>query len=279
MSDEQIEDSLFSQEETDAAQALDFADEEVIDESDEQDEETDVEESDEDDLEGDETDEDEESEDGVDGGQVVKFKELNDNLNKALKSERGKRKGLSTELKELQAQLKDNQGSGFEDSYNKLVEQITELDLQDVLKVDKPKEQDPQIKKLLKMQEEQEQQTRVQTFYNDMREEVSNVIQEYPNIDVKSQEQGAIISQMIVASVSSGGSDLEEATANALSALDGLLSSTKESTKKARKPEVKPRKKQRSATASRRKTSSSKRASQGDFGGVFSDLAGSLLDK
>jgi len=271
-----VSDSMFADEVIEEAPAEDTEGvegeaEEEVNEDVVEDEDLDNEDVDEDD---DETDSEDNAEDADTDESVAQLEEVNSNLKRAMQSEREKRKQATEKVSNLEAQLEVVKGSS--DQYSKLVEQIKELGLEDVLEVQEEQALDPRIKQMLEEQEAATLQTQqaeaVETFKATMQSEVHSNVGNYANIDTNDDKQGAVLAQMIVSDVIQG-SEVEDAVAKNLKLLDAMLAPAK------RKPKVVPTKKVRSATKTTKDVSGRRKAKavqEGDMSSVFADIGARL---
>jgi len=234
----------------------------------------DVDEDDDEEGEDSEADSEDNTEEADTDESVTQLEEVNSNLKRAMQSEREKRKQATEEVANLEAKLEAVKGSS--DQYSKLVEQIKELGLEDVLEVQEEQALDPRIKQMLEEQEAAALQTQqaeaVETFKATMQSEVHSNVGNYVNIDTNDDKQGAILAQMIVSDVIQG-SEVEDAVAKNLKLLDAMLAPAK------RKPKVVPTKKVRSATKTTKDVSSRRKAKavqEGDMSSVFADIGARL---
>jgi len=214
--------------------------------------------------------EDDEPEDDTESS-VAQLEEVNSNLKRAVQSERQKRKQAAENVANLEAQIDLLKGQGG-DKYTKLVEQIKELGLEDVLEVQEEPALDPRVQKMLEAQEaarqQEQQQQALEEFTTTMQSEVQNSVANYKNIDTNNEVQGSALAQMIVADVIQG-MEVADATEKNLKVLDAMLAPSKA------QPRVVPKKKVRSATKSTKDVSSRRKAKQiqdGDMSSVFADI-------
>jgi len=265
--------SIFADE---LAESEDVTEEVVEEVADEEVEEEDAVETEEDsDYEEEESDEEAEEEgttDDVDE-QVATLEVEKANLNKALHSEREKRKLATTRVQELEQQIQTESSNSYKEQLDKVLEQIKELDLEDVIKVEKPQSLDPRIQALLKQQEAVEANTVRMQRVGEMQTEVAAKLPLFKNIDPTSSQQGEILGRMIMASVAEG-SDMEEAVQASLETLSTMLGTTTKVAKKARTPVVKPRVKPvKASTHAKKRTSPMKKSiADGDFKGLFAQM-------
>lgn len=192
------------------------------------------------------------------------------NLNKALHSEREKRKEQTVQIQQLELNLQTANDSQYKEQLESVIEQLKKHALEDVIKIDKPKALDPRITKLLAEQEQNTQAQSAANTVNEMQGEVQAQLASFPKLDATSNEQGTILAQMILAAVNNG-ADMSEAVSSSMTTLSSLLDNTTKVAKKNRKPAVVPKTKPaKSATQTKRRTSPEKKAiAEGDFKGLF----------
>lgn len=226
-----------------------FNDEEVTDESeieeahddeiDESDESETGEESEESESESESEEPDEEDEE--------KLSQVNENLNRALKEERGLRQEAQSKIDELTKNSEMSQSllDDAEATIESIKDQLKELDMEDLITI--KGKVDPEVKKLMTEKQASEQQKKnaeeLQKFNRDMISEVNKSVADFNNIDLKNDDQGILLQSMIYMATLAG-MPLEDAVKQAMERVDRTLSSTL----KKRTPAVKPKKKLRSVS-------------------------------
>jgi len=225
-----------------------FNDEEVTDESDiEETLEDDVDESDE--SEPDESDEesDEDTDEEGEEEDEEKLSQVNENLNRALKEERGLRQTAQAKIDDLtkNSELSQSLLDDAEATIESIKEQLKELDMEDLITI--KGKVDPEVKKMLSEKQVAEQQKKaaeeLQEFNSEMISEVNKSVADFKNIDLKNEDQGILLQSMIyMASIS--GMKLGDAVKQSMERVDRLLATTL----KKRTPAVKPKKKLRSVS-------------------------------
>lgn len=227
-----------------------------------------------------EPEESDEAEESVEEIEDINWQEINEelkgknaNINIALQAERTKRQERDAKIQELEAAIVSANTDSYKDQLAKVREQLKELDLEDVIKIEEPKELDPRLQALLKGQEATEQQNKRAVQVAEMQTVVTEKLSEYGNIDAESAEQGAILGQMILSSVGSG-AEMSVAVDAALTTLNSLLENTTKVAKKAREPAVKPKSKPiKAATTAKKSTNPEKKAiASGDFKDLFAQM-------
>lgn len=267
--------SIFADEYEEASEA----EEETEEESEEGSEEESEEESEGSEEEGSEEEEQEEEEeegeeDSTDWeGMVATLQSERENINHALTAERTKRKEATDRSKQLELELGVAKNNSYKEQLEKVEAKIKELDLSDVIKIEKPQEIDPRIQILLDQQELSLSQGKVAEVVAQMQTTVTERVSKYSNIDVKSTKQGTILGQMIMSSIN-GGIDVSDAVDSALESLNSLLENTTTKAKKARTPVVKAKTKPiKAATRTKRKVSPQRKAiASGDFSELFKQM-------
>jgi len=225
-----------------------FNDEEVTDESDiEETLEDDVDESDE--SEPDESDEesDEDTDEEGEEEDEEKLSQVNENLNRALKEERGLRQIAQTKIDDLtkNSELSQSLLDDAEATIESIKEQLKELDMEDLITI--KGKVDPKVKEMLTEKEAADRQKQdaeaLQKFNEEMVSEVNTKVADFNNIDLKNDDQGVLLQNMIyMASIS--GMELGDAVKDSMERLDRVLKTTL----KKRTPAVKPKKKLRSVS-------------------------------
>jgi len=196
------------------------------------------------------------------------------NLERALQSERERRKEATQKYNQALSELQAAKAAAESEKARlaEIMEQIKENDLEDVIEIDEPKV-DPRIEQLLREREQQ-------MFVAQMQSEVAKRVGDYKNIDVKSDKQGNILARMIMSNVNLGQS-IDEATESALSELNEFLGNTVSSAKKTREAPVKPKRKIKTAVkpkkGSPRSEALKKAMKTGDTTPLFEDVASKLF--
>jgi len=217
-------------------------------------EETEVEETsedettDEDATEVDETEEtDEEPED------EEKLSHINDNLNIALKEERGLRQDAQSKIDELtkNSGLSQSALDDAEATIKDIKEQLKELDMEDLITI--KGKVDPEVRNLLAEKQAAEKNKvdaeNLAKFNSDMISEVNKSVADFNNIDLDNEDQGVLLQSMIyMASIS--GMEIEDAVKESMSRVDRMLKNTL----KKRTPAVKPKRKLKSVSKTTQST-------------------------
>jgi len=239
-------------------------DEDPIDDNDEEQSE------DEDDLSDDEINElldqleDDESEEEVEEDQIQTVPHA------ALHKERERRKELQQHYQAQQTALNQSQEriKTYEDSLSAVEKQIKELGLEDVVKLDKPQEADPEIVKLKAEQQKKAQEEQVAKTVGDIRQEAAGYLEEYPMVKGDSPEHEEIVLGLSLAAMYFG-SEMEEATTRAMDTLNKALISQGKANVRQKKPvRATPAK-----ASVKRRTPQRPKPKAGDVKGFFDQMA------
>jgi hypothetical protein len=176
-----------------------------------------------------------------------KLTTVNENLNRALKEERGLRQTAQSELSELKklADVSKQIADDAEEQIASVIAQLKELDLEDLIKIEG--KVDPKVREMMAEKDELDkakaQETALAEFNKEMVSKVNTSIVNFKNIDLKNDDQGIALQHMIyMASMS--GMDMESSVKDSMERLDRMLSSNL----KKRTPPVKPTKKLKSVS-------------------------------
>lgn len=172
---------------------------------------------------------------------------VNDNLNRALKEERGLRQTAQTELTELNKTVEVSKqiADDAEAQIASVVAQLKELDLEDVIKIEG--KIDPKVRELMAEKDKADKQKvndkALTDFNSEMVSNVNTSVADFNNIDLKNDDQGIALQHMIyMASMS--GMDMESAVKDSMTRLDRMLGTNLQK----RTPPVKPKKKLKSVS-------------------------------
>jgi len=194
----------------------------------------------------------------------------------ALHKERERRKEIQAALQastqreqELNAAIES-----YEGTIANIEKQLKELDLDDVIKLDRPQALSPEMLEMKAKQQQIEQQQQLENATASLRQEAAGLLNEYPMIDGNSAEQAEVIITNALASIMLG-ADPEDALHHSMKVMNDSLSSVKKAAIRKRKP-VKKASSQRSV---KRKAPARRKPTAGNVSGVFNDIAGNHLQK
>lgn len=188
-----------------------------------------------------------EAEEAEDEPDEEKLAVVNDNLNRALKEERGLRQTAQTAAAESQtaADLNKQIADDAEAQIASVVAQLKELDLEDVIKIEG--KVDPKVRELMNEKDAADKQKvndkALSDFNSEMVSNVNTAVAEFNNIDLKNDDQGIALQHMIYMA-SMKGMNMESAVNDSLTRLDRMLSANLQK----RTPPVKPKKKLKSVS-------------------------------
>jgi hypothetical protein len=182
-----------------------------------------------------------------------KLSQVNENLNRALKEERGLRKESQAQIDELKKtnELTKQIADDAEATIESIREQLKELDMEDLVTI--KGKVDPEIREMMAEKEKAAAQKAndelLATFNKEMVSTVNTKAADFNNIDLKNDDQGIALQNMIyMASLS--GMDMESAVKDSMERLDRMLKTTL----KKRTPPVKPKKKLKSVSKTTKST-------------------------
>lgn len=188
----------------------------------------------------------------------------------ALHKERARRKEAQEQLQDINNDLEEAKASvgEYEEALAKVKKQLKDLDLLDVVKLEEPTAKDPKLIELERQQKEAEIQQNAANLVTEMREEASQYLEEYQQIDASDAAQAEIVVGLAIANKAFG-MEQEDAVVRAMDLLNkSLASKQKEGMKlvrpvqRARKPSVRKRSPARKA-----------QASPGNVSGFFKEMA------
>jgi len=189
----------------------------------------------------------------------------------ALHKERERRKEAQQYIQAQHQEIAGFQGKlkEFEDSFASVEKQLAELGLEDVVKLEKPQPDDPELAAYKAQQAQQANEQEVLKTVGDIREEASNMLQEYPMVSGESPEHEEIVLGLSLAAMYFG-SDAEEATTRAMETLNKALAAKSKADLRQRKPA---RKKVASSRSVKRQGKKPIKVSAGNVKGVFDAMA------
>jgi len=176
-----------------------------------------------------------------------KLTQVNENLNRALKEERGLRQTAQSNIDDMKKtnDLSKQIADDAEATIESIREQLKELDMEDLITI--KGKVDPEVREMRAEKEAAAKQKAdneaLTTFNKEMVSTVNTQAAEYTNIDLKNDDQGIALQNMIyMASMS--GMDMESAVKDSMERIDRMLASTL----KRRTPPVKPKRKLKSVS-------------------------------